>query len=149
MPTNTKPIGIAYTDQALQDGTMSGYTVTGGTISGATINGVVVTSGTYSGITVTGSTLSGTHAGTASFSALAVNGTATIGASSANTVGFFAQAGTTWPTTANQAAAAATGAVSVSATQWGFSTSTQANAIVTLVNQLRSDLVALGIIKGS
>lgn len=129
MATNTKPIGVAYTDQELKDGTMSGYTVTGGTISGAAVGG--------------------THTGTASFSALAVNGTATIGAASTNTLGFFGQAGTTWPTSASQAAAASTAAASFSATQWGFSTSTQANAVITLVNQIRSDLVALGIIKGS
>ena len=32
---------------------------------------------------------------------------------------------------------------------WGFSGSTQANAIVTLVNELRDALVAIGAIKGS
>lgn len=70
-------------------------------------------------------------------------------ATPAGTVGFFGTTATTQPTSANQAAPASTSAVSVSATQWGFSTSTQANAIVTLVTQLRADLVALGLIKGS
>lgn len=64
-------------------------------------------------------------------------------------VGFFGATPVVQPTHANQAAPASTAAVSVSATQWGFSTSTQANAIVTLVTRLRADLVTLGLIKGS
>lgn len=48
---------------------------------------------------------------------------------------------------ANQAAVTTTAATST--TPYGFSTTTQANAIVTLVNQLRSDLITAGTIKGS
>lgn len=54
--------------------------------------------------------------------------------------------GTGLPASANQAAVGDTAATSTS--PFGY-TSTQANAIITLVNQLRSDLVALGLIKGS
>lgn len=72
----------------------------------------------------------------------------TLGASG-GTVGFFGVSATTQPASASQAAVASTAPVSISATQWGFSTSTQAEALVTLVNQMRSDLVALGLIKGS
>jgi hypothetical protein len=64
-------------------------------------------------------------------------------------VGFYGVAAITQPTTSNEAAAISTAAVTISATQWAFATSTQANGIVTLVNQLRADLVALGLIKGS
>ena len=64
-------------------------------------------------------------------------------------VGFYGVVAITQPTSSNEAAAISTAAVSVSATQWAFGTSTQANQIVTLVNQLRADLVALGLIKGS
>lgn len=64
-------------------------------------------------------------------------------------VGFFGNPATTQPTSANEAAVASTAPVSISATQYGYSTSTQALAIVTLVNQLRADLVSLGLIKGS
>jgi len=39
--------------------------------------------------------------------------------------------------------------VPTSTNPYGFSTSTQANAIVTLVNELRAALVASGLIKGS
>lgn len=50
---------------------------------------------------------------------------------------------------ASQAAVATTLAVSTTSNIWGFSTSTQANALVTLANELRAALVALGAIKGS
>ena len=50
-------------------------------------------------------------------------------------------------TSASQAAV--TTDTAVSASQWGFNTSAQASAIVTLVNELRAALVALGAIKGS
>lgn len=56
---------------------------------------------------------------------------------------------TTQPTATQQAVAISTAAVSVSATQWAYGTSTQADGIVRLVNQLRLDLVQIGLIKGS
>jgi len=64
-------------------------------------------------------------------------------------VGFFGAAASGQPASSNQGAVATTAAASFTATQWGYSTSTQANAIVTLVNQLRAVLVTLGLIKGS
>ena len=42
-------------------------------------------------------------------------------------------------------AAATTLAVSTTSNIWGFSTSTQANAIVSLVNEIRAALVTLGL----
>lgn len=48
---------------------------------------------------------------------------------------------------ASQAAVATT--ASTSATPYGFTTAAQADALVTLVNELRRALVAVGIIKGS
>lgn len=48
---------------------------------------------------------------------------------------------------ADQAAVATTAPTNT--TPYGFSTSAQAAAIVTLVNELRAALVAVGIIKGS
>lgn len=71
-----------------------------------------------------------------------------VGASG-GTVGFFGTTATTQPASATQAAVASTAPVSVSATQWGFSTSTQAAAVIALQNELRTALVALGLIKGS
>lgn len=73
---------------------------------------------------------------------------AVVGASG-GTVGFFGTSATTQPASASQAAVASTAPVSISATQWGFASSAQALAVIQLQNELRSALVALGIIKGS
>ena len=51
-----------------------------------------------------------------------------------------------------QAIAATTVAVSTTTgaiTSWGFSLSTQANGIVTLLNEMRATLIAVGLMKGS
>ncbi len=84
-----------------------------------------------------------------------------------HTIGFFGETGQ--PASSSQAAVTGTigAAVGTTAatttTPWGFSTSTQADgirtllntcradiaSITTLVNQLRTDLVNLGLIKGS
>ncbi len=72
-----------------------------------------------------------------------------IGSTITTTLGFYGTTPAAQPTSSNEAAVNTSPAVSVSATQWGFTTSTQANALVTLVNQMRADLVTLGLIKGS
>lgn len=66
----------------------------------------------------------------------------------ADTMGFF---GAT-PTEAQLAATAQSAVATTAATStspFGYTTSAQANGIVTLLNQIRSDLVTLGLIKGS
>lgn len=50
---------------------------------------------------------------------------------------------------ASSSQAAVTTTSATSTTPYGFATAAQANAIVTLVNELRASLVACGIIKGS
>lgn len=50
---------------------------------------------------------------------------------------------------ASSSQAAVTTTAATSTTPYGFSTSAQADAIVTLVNEIRASLVACGIIKGS
>ncbi len=45
----------------------------------------------------------------------------------------------------SNAAVETTVAISTTTTKWGFSTSTQANAIVALVNEIRAALVTLGL----
>lgn len=69
------------------------------------------------------------------------------GSSSSDFVGFYGTTPIVQPSGAAQAAVSATAATTT--TPWGFSTSTQADAIVTLVNKIRTDLVALGLLKGS
>lgn len=81
--------------------------------------------------------------------ALQIGTTTTPTIGTTGQVGFFGNPATTQPTSSNEAAPASTAPVSISATQWGYSTSTQAQAILTLVTQLRADLVSLGLIKGS
>lgn len=64
-------------------------------------------------------------------------------------LGFYGVTPVIRPTATQEAAPASTAPVSISATQWGFATSAQAQAVLTLVTQLRADLVALGLITGS
>lgn len=73
-----------------------------------------------------------------------------VGDATSSPVAFYNATLTTQPTSASQAAAISTAAVSaLSGTIFGFATSTQPDQMVKLLNQLRSDLVALGLIKGS
>lgn len=72
-----------------------------------------------------------------------------FGGAATATLGFFGATPVAQPAATNQAAIASTAAVSVSATQWGYSTSTQATGIVTLLTEIRTALVNTGIIKGS
>lgn len=72
-----------------------------------------------------------------------------FGGTNTATLGFFGATPVAQPAATNQAAVASTAAASISATQWGFSTSTQANALVSLVTEIRTALVNTGIIKGS
>jgi UDP-N-acetyl-D-mannosaminuronic acid transferase (WecB/TagA/CpsF family) len=74
----------------------------------------------------------------------AAEGDGVIVGQSGDLVGFY---GTT-PVAVQTATAApaSTAAVSITATQWGFSTSAQADAIVALVRGLRQDLIDIGIL---
>lgn len=62
-------------------------------------------------------------------------------------VGFFAATPVVQPTSASQAAVT-TEAATTGAATYGL-TSAQMNGVVRLLNQIRSDLVTLGLIKGS
>jgi hypothetical protein len=85
---------------------------------------------------------------------------AILGYDSNAKVGFFGTTPADQPASANQAAAATTAittaAVTTTTNSYGYATTTQANNITarvvsntTLLNQIRTDLVELGIIKGS
>lgn len=80
------------------------------------------------------------------YSPLSPDGNVT-GQSTTDKQSFYGVTPVVQPTAAAQAAVTTTAATTT--TPWGFSTSTQADAIVTLVNRLRADLVTLGLIKGS
>ena len=79
-----------------------------------------------------------------------------LGGSTGNKIGtsattqklaFFNSAPIVQRTSSAQAAVATTG--STTSTPYGFTSAAQADAIVTLVNELRAALVAFGLIKGS
>jgi hypothetical protein len=78
-----------------------------------------------------------------------ITGTVEIGSAVTDLVGFYGTTPADQPASESQAAAATTAPVSISATQWGFSTSTQAAAVLTLTNEMRRVLVELGLMKGS
>lgn len=70
-----------------------------------------------------------------------------IGTAITEKLGFFAATPIAQPASASQAAVVTT--APTNSTPYGFSTSAQALAIVTLVNELRAELVLLGLIKGA
>lgn len=72
-----------------------------------------------------------------------------VGYDATDKVGFYGATPIVQRSSASQAAITTTLAVSTTSNIWGFSTSTQANAIITLANEMRAALVALGLIKGS
>ena len=70
-----------------------------------------------------------------------------IGTAVTQKIGFWNVTPVVQPASANQAEVATTAATD--STPWGFSTQAQADSIVTLLNEIRSALVAVGIIKGA
>lgn len=69
-----------------------------------------------------------------------------LGQSTTDTISFYGV--TPVAQRAGAAQAAVTTTASTSSTPVGYSTTTQADAIVTLVNEMRAALVAVGLIKG-
>lgn len=69
-----------------------------------------------------------------------------VGSSITDTISFYGVTPVVQPSGAAQTAVATTGAVT---TGFGYSTTAQANAIVTLVNAIRSALVLEGLIAGA
>lgn len=74
---------------------------------------------------------------------------AIIGAAATSKLAFYGGTPIVQRSGAAQAAIATTLAVTTTTALWGFSTSTQANDIVTLCNELRALVVALNLAKGS
>lgn len=71
-----------------------------------------------------------------------------LGVTSTTPLSLWGVAATTQPSEAAQAAVATTAAQSTAST-WGFSTSTQANGVIALLNAIQRALVASGAMKGS
>lgn len=70
-----------------------------------------------------------------------------VGLSATDKIGFYGATPVAQRSGASGAAVTTTAATSTSPV--GFSTNTQADAIVTLVNEIRAALVAVGLMKGS
>jgi len=70
-----------------------------------------------------------------------------IGTTSSQKFAFWGKTPIVQPSSGSQAAVSTTSATNSS--PWGYSSQAQADGIITLLNQMRSDLVATGIIKGS
>ena len=69
-----------------------------------------------------------------------------IGNAVTDKVGFYGTTPVAQTATTGGAAVATTVAISTTTTKWGFATSTQANDLVTMVNDLYDKLVSLGIL---
>jgi hypothetical protein len=109
--------------------------------------GVAMSDPTLESLTVTGAvSVGGALAVTGS---LNVAGGAALGNAAADTLAFHGVTPVAQQAATNQAAPASTAPVSISATQWGFSTSTQAARVINCLLELRTALVTLGLIKGS
>jgi UDP-N-acetyl-D-mannosaminuronic acid transferase (WecB/TagA/CpsF family) len=68
-----------------------------------------------------------------------------LGQSATDPLGFFGATATVQP--ASVAAVTTTAAVSISATQWGYATSTQANAVTTALSTIHANLISLGLLR--
>ncbi len=110
--------------------------------------GVAYSDPALSGATLDDSVIGGTTAAAGTFTNLTSTGNSRFGNTSADTVGFYTVAGVAQSASSNQAAVATVAAITAGGA-YGFANAAQANGLVTLVNQIRTDLVALGLIKGS
>jgi hypothetical protein len=70
-----------------------------------------------------------------------------LGQDTTDKVSFYGVTPVVQPSSANQAAISTTAATTT--TPWGFTTSTQANAVVALANEVQRVLTLLGLWKGS
>lgn len=133
MPNNA-PIGVAYSDQAINGGSIDNTPI------GATTRSTAkVTTLDASGAT----TLSGAITSTGGLSTVGANA---IASTSASTLGFFGAAVAAQPAMSANAAVATTAAInsSISSSCFGY-TSAQATAIISLVNGMRAAGVTLGL----
>lgn len=70
-----------------------------------------------------------------------------FGKAATSLIGFYGATPAVQPSATAQSAVATT--ASTTTTPYGYTTSAQAEGVVTLLNQIRSDLVTLGLLKGS
>lgn len=73
----------------------------------------------------------------------------TMGQDTSDLIAFYGVTPVAQQSGAAQAAVGTTSAIKTTGSTWGFASSTQADAIVTLVNEMRQDLIDLGLISGA
>lgn len=78
-----------------------------------------------------------------------LNGPIQLGDSTADAIGFWNTAGVSQPSGTSQQAFSTTVPVSITASQYGYSTSTQIQSILNFLVEVRSAMVRTGFIKGS
>ena len=128
--TNSISTGVAFSDPALS----------GATIDNSVIGGTTKAAGSFTNITASGNAAITGNA--------TITGNASLGSAASSYLAFYNGTLSTQPTSGNQAAVNTVAAITA-AGSYGFNTAAQANGIITLLNQLRSDFVTLGLIKGS
>ena len=119
---DNRSLGVASSKADIDGGTITGVTLTA---PSATLNSPAIASAAMTGDN--------------SATTLIVSSTAAF---------FSVTAAIAQPSGAAQAAVATAVAQTIAGSNFGY-TSAQANGIITLLNQIRTDLVALGLIKGS
>lgn len=133
MPNNN-PIGVAYSDQALN----------GGSIDNTPIGATTPSTGSFSTLTASGAvTLSGAITSSGGLNTVGANN---IASTSASTLGFFGATASAQVAMSATAAVATTAVInsSISSSCFGY-TSAQATAIVALVNAIRAAGVTYGL----
>lgn len=73
----------------------------------------------------------------------------TFGQSITDEISFYGATPVAQQSGAAQDAVGTTSAIKTTGSTWGFATGTQADAIVTLVNEMRQSLIDLGLISGA
>ena len=114
-------IGAAYRDQDLIGSTITNATIVSPTITGAALSGAV-----------TATTLS-------------ASGNVTLGDATTDTIGMYGVTPVAQrATAASHTVIATTVTVSTTSAIWGFSTSTQGNALIAAVAEIQATLLAMG-----
>lgn len=105
--------------------------------------------GAIAGVTIDNSVIGGTMAAAATFTDVTATGNTALGNAASDTIGMYGATPVVQrATAASHTTIATTVAISTttgSVTSWGFSTSTQANALTAAVAELQATMVALGI----
>ena len=118
---NKISIGSAFKDQDLDGSTITNATITNSTLTGAALTGAVTAT------------------------TLTASGNVTLGDNAADTIGMYGVTPVVQrATAASHTVIATTVTVSTTSAIWGFSTSTQGNALIAAVAEIQATLLGMG-----